>query len=387
MCYAQNGDNTTEIEYGTNGYRCIKRDNAENTDYYIYDQSGRLQAEAAIVRVVLDGSVKTVMHPSYQYVWGSDKVLAQFDILNNEIYYYLYNGHCDVVQIVDTNGNIVNSYDYDVWGNFVTKNETIHNPFTYFGQTYDETTGLYYLRARYYDPATSRMLSEDTHWNVNNMIYGDYPDKDNPVPDIASMTQSTNLYVYAMNNPIRYFDPSGLVAGEQFSSSDEAAKDWAWNYYGASNYVGFECASIIYIDWDENGNIFYSYTYGVWGEPHSVTPGDAMKFVPDSSVAFSVIHSHPNNPNFSLADMEYATSRSWSIYVVTKASNGVNIKKWADTRQGYKESTIVTIQAIAQLSSERKQDLKNKFQAKWNAHVKNGCTQGFKCEHKKWPRT
>ncbi len=221
---------------------------------------------------------------------------------------------------------------------------------------------------------------------MNNIIYDDYPDEDNPVPYFTAIKQSSNLYVYEMNNPIRYFDSSGLVAYGHFSSPDEAAKDWAFNYYGASDYVAFECASIIYMDWDENGNIFYSYTYGVWGEAHSVSPGNAMKFVPDSAVAFSVIHSHPNSPDFSPADMNYATSRCWSIYVVTKASSGVDVKKWADTRQGYKETTIVTNQAIAQLSNERKQDLRNKFQAKWNAHVKNGCPQGFGCEHKKWPR-
>ena len=32
----------------------------------------------------------------------------------------------------------------------MTKQETIDNPFTYFGQTYDETTGLYYLRTQHY---------------------------------------------------------------------------------------------------------------------------------------------------------------------------------------------------------------------------------------------
>ena len=32
-----------------------------------------------------------------------------------------------------------------MWGNFLKKEETIENHFTYFGQTYDETTGLYYL--------------------------------------------------------------------------------------------------------------------------------------------------------------------------------------------------------------------------------------------------
>ena len=64
--------------------------------------------------------------------------------MTDDSYYYLYNGHGDVVQIVDTSGAIKNTYDYDVWGNFITKQETIDNHFTYFGQTYDETTGLYY---------------------------------------------------------------------------------------------------------------------------------------------------------------------------------------------------------------------------------------------------
>lgn len=81
--------------------------------------------------------------------------------MTDKSYYYLYNGHGDVVQIVDTSGTIVNSYDYDVWGNFITKQETIDNHFTYFSQTYDEITALYYLRARYYDPTTGCFTQQD----------------------------------------------------------------------------------------------------------------------------------------------------------------------------------------------------------------------------------
>ncbi len=108
-----------------------------------------------------DGTSLSVMFPITQYIWGPDRVLVKTDVLANEQYYYLYNGHGDVVQIVDVSGNVVNSYDYDVWGNFLKKEETIENHFTYFGQTYDEATGLYYLRARYYDPTIGRFISED----------------------------------------------------------------------------------------------------------------------------------------------------------------------------------------------------------------------------------
>jgi RHS repeat-associated protein len=50
-----------------------------------------------------------------------------------------------------------------------------YNFFSYKGEYWDDETGTYYLRARYYDPVTSRWLSPDTHWNTSNMVYGDSP--------------------------------------------------------------------------------------------------------------------------------------------------------------------------------------------------------------------
>ena len=106
----------------------------------------------------------------------------------------MYNGHGDVVQIVDTAGNIVNSYDYDVWGNFITKQETIDNPIKYAGEYYDAELSMYYLRARYYDPSIGRFTSYDI--------------------EEGSITspQDMNRYVYCRNNPIKYVDPTGMLA-------------------------------------------------------------------------------------------------------------------------------------------------------------------------------
>ena len=63
----------------------------------------------------------------------------------------------------------------------------------YAGQMYDNESGLYYLRARYYDPNVGRFISEDT----------DKGKIENP--------SSLNLYVYCQGNPIRLVDPSGHV--------------------------------------------------------------------------------------------------------------------------------------------------------------------------------
>lgn len=212
MCYSKTDNNTTAIKYGTNGYRYVKQENSELPEYYIYDRQCRLQTEVTFVNATVNGTKQIIMYPKYQYIWGPDKVLAQFDALNNAIYYYLYNGHGDVIQIVDTDGNIVNSYDYDVWGNFISKDETIHNPFTYFGQTYDKATGLYYLRSRYYDPTTGRFTQQD------------------PAED------GYNWYVYGNQNPVLYIDPTGengtevasILLGDAFFGGG-ANKDYGYH--------------------------------------------------------------------------------------------------------------------------------------------------------------
>lgn len=67
----------------------------------------------------------------------------------------------------------------------------VDNPFKYAGQYYDKETGLYYLRARYYDPGLMRFITEDTN-------RGDVKD---PL--------SLNLYIYCKGNPIKYVDING----------------------------------------------------------------------------------------------------------------------------------------------------------------------------------
>jgi len=185
LFYAETGNDETVFAYSIDGYRFLKQENNDYPDFYMYDQSGKLVGKAVPAGFITNGTAVTSMLPANQYIWGPDRVLAQIDLFTGNIYYYLYNGHGDVVQIVDTSGNIVNEYDYDVWGNFLKKEETIENPFTYFGQTYDETTGLYYLRARYYDPTTGRFTQQD------------------PAED------GYNWYVYGNQNPVMYVDYSG----------------------------------------------------------------------------------------------------------------------------------------------------------------------------------
>ena len=83
------------------------------------------------------------------------------------------------------------------------------NPFRYSGEYFDKETGNIYLRARHYQPTVGRFMSEDPHWNVGNMIYGDDPR--GPLglntynPDITAIRQSGNLYAYCIQNPVICF--------------------------------------------------------------------------------------------------------------------------------------------------------------------------------------
>jgi RHS repeat-associated protein len=66
--------------------------------------------------------------------------------------------------------------------------------FKFTGEALDPQTGLYYLRARYYDPSVGRFISKD------------------PLLGVASAPATTNRYVYALNNPMQYTDRSGMSA-------------------------------------------------------------------------------------------------------------------------------------------------------------------------------
>ncbi len=107
--------------------------------------------------------------------------------------YYLFNDHGDVVQTVDAAGSTQNHYEYDIWGNPVLTIEASENAIRYAGEFLDSETGLYYLRARFYDPYLGRFTTEDSYWGED----------ENPL--------SLNLYTYCANDPVRYVDPSGYV--------------------------------------------------------------------------------------------------------------------------------------------------------------------------------
>ena len=88
-------------------------------------------------------------------------------------------------------GNVTKSYTYDAFGVEKNIDDSDTNAFRYCGEYYDKETATIYLRARYYNPSTSRFISRDSYAGRRS----------DPL--------SLNLYTYCRNNPLRYVDPSG----------------------------------------------------------------------------------------------------------------------------------------------------------------------------------
>ena len=75
--------------------------------------------------------------------------------------YYQADGLGSLTSLSNTSGALANTYTYDSFGNLVASSGSLVNSFRYTGRDFDTETGLYYYRARYYDPATGRFLNED----------------------------------------------------------------------------------------------------------------------------------------------------------------------------------------------------------------------------------
>jgi RHS repeat-associated protein len=105
-------------------------------------------------------------------------------------FFYLHNGHGDVANLIDKDGNIVDAYSYDAFGKTIGVSKNA-NGSRYVGAANvfsDGDVGLQYMWNRWYDPELGRFISRD------------------PIGFAGGL----NLYGYVYNNPLTFVDPFGL---------------------------------------------------------------------------------------------------------------------------------------------------------------------------------
>ena len=184
------------------GRRLNSITNSGVSNSYLYDADGirtRKTVGSTVTEYFTNGSTilaeKTGSNVLW-YIYDSDGEILGFTY-NGTPYYYIKNVQGDVYKVVNASGSVVASYTYDAWGKVLSATGSMANinPIRYRSYYYDAETGFYYLQSRYYDPETGRFLNADGQLGYSGHI------------------TAYNLFCYCNNNPIRYIDTTGNVAG------------------------------------------------------------------------------------------------------------------------------------------------------------------------------
>ena len=210
--------NVTDIEFNSGAYgldlgwnaqyQLVAATNGSVVETYSYDALGRRVATVSGattsyhvydgIHCIADVDAQGGLVRSYTYGPGIDNILAMtvHEASETNTYYYLTDHLGSVLAITDSDGDVVESYDYDGWGRVqVYDSESmplsasgIGNRYAFQGREVSWATGLIYFRARWYDPVTGRWLSKD------------------PI----GISGGLNQYVAFGGNPVRFSDPMGL---------------------------------------------------------------------------------------------------------------------------------------------------------------------------------
>jgi RHS repeat-associated protein len=139
-----------------------------------------------------------IAHGGVSYTRTPDGTLVSRRVTTSRAY-FLHDGLGSTIALVQGDGTVRNRYAYDPYGQTTTTCPTgscVSNPFQYTGAEHDETTGLYKIGHRYYQPDHGRWTQPDPLGNRTN----------------PGMPTEAPPYLYVGCNPINYTDPTGLLS-------------------------------------------------------------------------------------------------------------------------------------------------------------------------------
>jgi len=150
---------TVTFKYDPFGRR-IQKSGPAGTTNYLYDGAN------AVTDVNASGTVLA----SYAQGSGIDEPLASVSSMGTA--FYEADGLGSITSLSGASG-VTDTYTYKPFG-ITTATGTNPNRFRFTGREWDQETGLYYYRARYYDPNTGRFISEDPIGFVGGVNFYDY---------------------------------------------------------------------------------------------------------------------------------------------------------------------------------------------------------------------
>jgi RHS repeat-associated protein len=214
---------TATYTYDDLGQRTVLTPTTGAATSYTYDQAGNLSSISRATATSMetysgDGLLasQTAGGTTASYTWDTTQSvpLLLSDTTNSYIYApnglpieqvsvtgtptYLHHDQLGSTRLLtSTTGSVLATFSYDAYGNRTGATGTATTPLGYAGEYRDDNTGLVYLRARWYDPATAQFLTVDP---------------------LAAITGEP--YNYANNNPLNQTDPTGLDANPLLGGLD-----------------------------------------------------------------------------------------------------------------------------------------------------------------------
>ena len=164
------------------------------------------QSEAFVWDVV-DGLPLLLQDGSTSYITGPGGLPVE-QITGSTVYYYLQDQLGSTRVLTDAAGSVAATYSYDPYGSLATQTGSVTNPFLFTGQYRDAESGMYYLRARYYDPGTAQFVSRD-----------------------AKVSSTWAPYDYVSDNPMNRTDASGMDWWSDFWNTVSGAVSTGWRNF------------------------------------------------------------------------------------------------------------------------------------------------------------
>ena len=196
MTSATGNGKVVTMVYDAFGNRVAKTVNGVTIQYLVEDDVNPTDLPQ-VVEELVNGVV------TRQYTYGLQRISENLSpaVTGNSAWtpsFYGYDGGGSVRQLINSAGAVTDEYEYDAYGNSFTKQGTTPNNYLYRAEQFDSDLGLYYLRARYYNPQTGRFLSRD-------------PKEFKPLKSWNKPVDSRKMhkYLYTGADPVNLVDPRG----------------------------------------------------------------------------------------------------------------------------------------------------------------------------------
>jgi RHS repeat-associated protein len=176
------GTSRTEYRYNADGVRVATIVAGTETRYLL--DANRQHAEV-IEEYSAGGAAQAA------YVYGLDLIAQDRDRQSS---FYLADALGSTRLLTDASGLVTDRYVYDAFGRLLDQSGDTVTSHLFTGEQRDRLTGLDYLRARFYDPATGRFFGMD------------------PVAGDPGNPLTRHKFLYTMNNPVNLTDPTGLFS-------------------------------------------------------------------------------------------------------------------------------------------------------------------------------